>query len=58
MSLFDIVYAKVHVYPGGCRAVALRMRDMGFPNMTEDVLQKKSAQLAIRIIFAWMNFWL
>lgn len=41
MSLFDAIYSKVHAYPGGCAAVALRMRSMGFPSMSGDVLQKK-----------------
>ncbi len=41
MSLFDVIYAQVHAYPGGCEAVALRMRKMGFPTMSGDTLQKK-----------------
>lgn len=41
MSLQDIIYAEVHRYPGGCDALALRMRSMGFPKMTGDTLQKK-----------------
>lgn len=41
MALKDIIYAEVHRYKGGCDAVALRMRAMGFPKMTGDTLQKK-----------------
>jgi len=41
MSLFDAIYGEVHAYKGGCAAIAERMRGMGFPNMTGDVLQKK-----------------
>ncbi len=41
MSLKDIIYSEVHRYQGGCDAVALRMRGMGFPKMTGDTLQKK-----------------
>lgn len=41
MSLFDVIYSEVHAYQGGCAAVAQRMRGMGLPNMTADVLQKK-----------------
>ena len=41
MTLKDVIYAEVHAYQGGCDAVALRMRNMGFPKMTGDTLQKK-----------------
>lgn len=41
MSMKDIIYSEVHQYKGGCDAVALRMRGMGFPKMSGDTLQKK-----------------
>ncbi len=40
-SLFDVIHAKVHAYQGGSKVVALRMRSMGFPKMTEETLNKK-----------------
>ena len=40
-SLFDVIHAKAHAHPGGSKVVALRMRSMGFPKMTEETLNKK-----------------